>query len=109
MSKLRIVVERCGPGALRASQKLKPNLVDVILIDRRNYHLFQLLLHQPATGPLSPGEIATPIHAVLSPRGNTPALTSNRGARLIAGIAPAHVTFSRDVFKVRSAPEVTLQ
>ena len=49
-----------GFGGLRAAQSLKSDLVDVTLIDRRNYHLFQPLLYQVATGSLSPGEISAP-------------------------------------------------
>jgi NADH:ubiquinone reductase (H+-translocating) len=45
--------------------------VDVTLIDRRNYHLFQPLLYQVATGSLSPGEIAFPLRSVLSGQKNT--------------------------------------
>ena len=43
-----------GFGGLSAAQPLKPAPVDVTLIDRRNYHLFQRLLYQVATGSLSP-------------------------------------------------------
>ena len=41
------------------------------LIDRRNFHLFQPLLYQVATGSLSPGEISAPIRGVLSRQQNT--------------------------------------
>jgi hypothetical protein len=105
----KVVILGGGFGGLRAAQKLKPDLVDATVIDRRNYHLFQLLLHQLATGSLSPGEIATPLHVVLSPQKNTCVLIFNRRARLITGIAPADFNFSHDVSGVRSAPEVTLQ
>jgi len=43
----------------------------VTLIDRRNYHLFQPLLYQVATGSLSAGEIASPLRSVLSRQNNT--------------------------------------
>jgi NADH dehydrogenase len=46
-------------------------LVDVTLIDRRNYHLFQPLLYQVATGSLSPGQIAAPLRSALSKQKNT--------------------------------------
>src|SRR6201984_1770663 len=45
--------------------------VEVTLIDRRNYHLFQPLLYQVATGSLSPGEIAAPLRGVLGRQKNT--------------------------------------
>jgi NADH dehydrogenase len=60
-----------GFGGLSAAQHLNSNLVDVTLIDRRNYHLFQPLVYQVATGSLSPGEIASPLRSVLSRQKNT--------------------------------------
>jgi NADH:ubiquinone reductase (H+-translocating) len=45
--------------------------VDVTLIDRRNFHLFQPLLYQVATGSLSPGEISAPLRSILSRQENT--------------------------------------
>jgi NADH dehydrogenase len=48
--------------------------VDVTLIDRRNFHLFQPLMYQVATGSLSPGEIAAPLRGVLSRQKNTQVL-----------------------------------
>jgi NADH dehydrogenase len=50
---------------------LKSAPVDVTLIDRHNYHLFQPLLYQVATGSLSPGEIAAPLRSVFSRHTNT--------------------------------------
>jgi NADH dehydrogenase len=44
--------------------------VDITLIDRRNFHLFQPLLYQVATGSLSPGEICAPLRAILSRQKN---------------------------------------
>ena len=60
----RVVVIGGGFGGLQAVQKLRHADVDVTLIDRRNFHLFQPLVYQVATGALSPGEIATPLRAV---------------------------------------------
>ena len=56
--KYKVVILGGGFGGLAAAQKLKRAPVDVTLIDRRNFHLFQPLLYQVATGALSPGEIA---------------------------------------------------
>lgn len=67
----RVIIVGGGFGGLRAAQALKSKLVDVTLIDRRNYHLFQPLLYQVATGSLSPGEIAAPLRGVLSRQKNT--------------------------------------
>src|SRR5215467_3303174 len=69
--KHRVVILGGGFGGLAAAQKLKRAPVDVTLIDRRNFHLFQPLLYQVATGSLSPGEIAAPLRSVLSRQKNT--------------------------------------
>jgi NADH dehydrogenase len=67
----KVVIVGGGFGGLCAAQALKSELVDVTLIDRRNYHLFQPLLYQVATGSLSPGEIAAPLRSVLRRQKNT--------------------------------------
>jgi NADH:ubiquinone reductase (H+-translocating) len=67
----RVVIIGGGFGGLSAAQRLNSDLVDVTLIDRRNYHLFQPLLYQVATGSLSAGEIASPLRSVLSRQKNT--------------------------------------
>jgi len=68
--KHKVVILGGGFGGLAAAQKLMRAPVDVTLIDRRNFHLFQPLLYQVATGSLSPGEIAAPLRAVLSRQKN---------------------------------------
>jgi NADH dehydrogenase len=60
-----------GFGGLYAARALKRAPVDVTLIDRRNFHLFQPLLYQVATGSLSPGEISAPLRGILSEQKNT--------------------------------------
>jgi NADH dehydrogenase len=70
----KIVILGGGFGGLYAAQALKHADADITLIDRRNYHLFQPLLYQVATGSLSPGEIAAPIRGVLSEQKNTAVL-----------------------------------
>ena len=67
----KVVILGGGFGGLSAAQHLRSNRVDVTLIDRRNYHLFQPLLYQVATGSLSAGEIASPLRSVLSRQKNT--------------------------------------
>ncbi len=67
----RVVILGGGFGGLNAAQALKRSPVDVTLLDRRNFHLFQPLLYQVATGSLSPGEIASPLRAVLRRQKNT--------------------------------------
>jgi NADH:ubiquinone reductase (H+-translocating) len=66
-----IVILGGGFGGLNAAQKLGRAPAEVTLIDRRNFHLFQPLLYQVATGALSPGEIASPLRYVLNGRKNT--------------------------------------
>jgi NADH:ubiquinone reductase (H+-translocating) len=60
----RVVVVGGGFGGLQAVLNLRRAPVDVTLIDRRNFHLFQPLTYQVATGALSPGEIAYPLRAI---------------------------------------------
>jgi NADH dehydrogenase len=67
----RIVIIGGGFGGLNAAQKLGRDPAEVTLIDRRNFHLFQPLLYQVATGALSPGEIASPLRYVLNRSKNT--------------------------------------
>src|SRR5690242_12967113 len=70
----RVVILGGGFGGLYAARSLKRAPVAVTLIDRRNFHLFQPLLYQVATGSLSPGEVAAPLRAVLSRQRNTAVL-----------------------------------
>lgn len=70
----RVVILGGGFGGLYAAQKLKHAPVQVTLIDRRNFHLFQPLLYQVATGALSPGEISAPIRGLLARQKNTQVL-----------------------------------
>jgi len=72
--KHKVVILGGGFGGLYAAQALKRAPLDITLIDRHNYHLFQPLLYQIATGSLSPGEIAAPIRAVLNRQKNTTVL-----------------------------------
>jgi NADH dehydrogenase len=66
----RVVIVGGGFGGLYAARSLKHTAVDVTLIDRRNFHLFQPLLYQVATGALSPGEVASPLRYVLNRQKN---------------------------------------
>src|ERR1700724_1426754 len=67
----RVVIIGAGFGGLQAAKKLacKAN-VDLTVIDRTNYHLFQPLLYQVATAALSPADIAAPVRGVLRKRKN---------------------------------------
>jgi NADH dehydrogenase len=62
----RVVIVGGGFGGLQAALGLRRADVDVTLVDRRNFHLFQPLTYQVATGALSPGEIAYPLRAIFT-------------------------------------------
>lgn len=70
----RVVILGGGFGGLVAAQTLRRAKAQITLIDKRNFHLFQPLLYQVATGSLSPGEIAAPLRAVLSRQKNAEVL-----------------------------------
>lgn len=72
----RVVIIGGGFGGLKAAHQLKRAPVQLVLIDRRNFHLFQPLLYQVATGGLSPANIASPIRSVLR---------RHRNARVLLG------------------------
>jgi NADH dehydrogenase len=67
----RVVIIGGGFGGLYAARALNHADIELTLIDRRNFHLFQPLLYQVATGGLSPGEIASPLRYVLNRQKNT--------------------------------------
>ena len=57
----RVLILGGGFAGLNAAEKLKRAPVEVTLVDRRNFHLFQPLLYQVATAALSPADIAEPV------------------------------------------------
>jgi NADH dehydrogenase len=91
-----VVIVGGGFGGLYAAQSLKHAPVRVTLLDRRNFHLFQPLLYQVATGSLSPANIAAPLRAVLKKQANTRVLlaevidldVANRRVILTDGAVP---------------------
>lgn len=70
----RVVVIGGGFGGLYAAKALGRTAADVTLIDKRNFHLFQPLLYQVATGTLSPADISSPLRGILSDSKNTQVL-----------------------------------
>src|SRR5580700_5423756 len=70
-SSRKVVIVGGGFAGLSAAGGLRSAPVDVTVVDRRNYHLFQPLLYQVATGSLSPGEVAAPLRGVLGRQKNT--------------------------------------
>jgi NADH dehydrogenase len=65
-----VVIVGGGFGGLYAAKALASSGLPLTVVDRRNFHLFQPLLYQVAVGGLSPGDIASPIRAVLRKHGN---------------------------------------
>jgi NADH dehydrogenase len=84
-SRHRVVVVGGGFAGLQAVRKLARAPVDVTLIDRRNFHLFQPLVYQVATGSLSPAEIASPLRGVLKRQTNARVLLAE-----VSGFDLAH-------------------
>ena len=85
----RVVILGGGFGGLYATRALRRAPVQVTLLDRRNFHLFQPLLYQVATGGLSPANIATPLRNILKRQQNARVLLGEavgldpRGRRVI--------------------------
>lgn len=75
-SKPHVVIVGGGFGGLHAAQGLKDAEVDITLVDRRNFHLFQPLLYQVASAVLSPADIAAPIRRIFR---NQPNVTCMMG------------------------------
>lgn len=92
----RVVIVGGGFGGLYAAQRLRRAPVEVTVVDRRNFHLFQPLLYQVATGGLGTGDIAAPLRAVLKGQRNTRVLQGEvrdvdvaaRALRLHDGVIP---------------------
>src|SRR3954470_6201941 len=66
----RIVIVGGGFAGIAAARALKRCDADVVLIDRRNHHIFQPLLYQVATAVLAPSEIAAPIRQLATKQKN---------------------------------------
>jgi NADH:ubiquinone reductase (H+-translocating) len=81
----RVVVIGGGFGGEQAVAKLRHAAVEVTLIDRRNFHLFQPLTYQVATGALSPGDIAYPLREIFKRDQNVRVLMAEVAAFDLAG------------------------
>jgi NADH:ubiquinone reductase (H+-translocating) len=73
-SRHRVVILGGGFAGLYTAKALRKAPLSVSLVDKRNFHLFQPLLYQVATGALSPGDISAPLRSVLSRQKNTQVL-----------------------------------
>jgi NADH:ubiquinone reductase (H+-translocating) len=91
--KKRVVIIGGGFAGLAAAGALKRSNVDILLLDRRNHHIFQPLLYQVATAVLSPSEIAAPIRQLEAKQKNLSVLLAevkgiNTAARAVEVICP---------------------
>ena len=80
----RVVIVGAGFGGLAAAKQLRRTPVDIRIVDRRNFHLFQPLLYQVATAALNPSDIAYPIRSIFRKQSNVTQVLS-------AEIGRAHV------------------
>ena len=71
MSRIRVVVIGGGFAGINVVKSLKRAALDLLLIDKKNHHLFQPLLYQVASATLSPDNIATPLREIFSHQKNT--------------------------------------
>src|SRR5882757_3613675 len=67
----RVVIVGCGFGGLFCAQALKRVPLEIVVVDRNNYHLFQPLLYQVASAALSPADIAQSISSILRDQQNS--------------------------------------
>src|SRR5512143_115135 len=84
LARPHVVIVGGGFAGLNVARGLGGVPIDVTLIDRHNYHLFQPLLYQVAMAVLSPGDIATPIRAILSRERNVKVLFAEARAIKVA-------------------------
>src|SRR6516164_10649393 len=83
----RVVIIGAGFGGLEATKTLRRAPVEIILIDRQNYHCFQPLLYHVATAALSPADVAWPIRHILRQQTNaTVLMTEANGIDPVARI-----------------------
>ncbi len=92
--KHRVLIIGGGFGGLNAAQSLRNTDVAVTLLDKRNFHLFQPLLYQVATGALSPANIASPLRAVLRRQTN---VTTILGEAVGIDAVKRQVTLAEDI------------
>lgn len=80
MNPPRVVILGGGFAGLNAARSLRKAPVEVVLVDRENYHLFQPLLYQVATAALNPSDIAYPLRSALRRQNNASVLLADAEA-----------------------------
>lgn len=83
----RVVILGAGFAGVAAARALKRSDADVVLIDRRNHHIFQPLLYQVATAVLAPSEIAAPIRQLEAKQANLDVMLAD-----VVGVDLSHRT-----------------
>ena len=90
----RVVIVGGGFGGIQAALHLAHYPLDVTLVDRRNFHMFQPLSYQVATGALAAGEVCYPLRAIFKKRRNVRVLLAE-----VAG-------FDLDAHELQLSPKV---
>ena len=105
----RVIIVGGGFGGLYCARALRKAPLEVTLIDRRNFHLFQPLLYQVATGSLSPANIAAPLRALLQRQANTEVLMGEVRGFDLAGrrVLLADQAFEYDSLVVATGSETS--
>ena len=99
MTRPRVVIAGAGFAGLTCARGLKGAPVDVLMVDRNNYHLFTPLLYQVASAVLDPGEIARPVRQLIRPLHNADFLLAGvtgadfEGRRLLTDRGPLPYDF----------------
>ncbi len=107
-SRPRVVIVGAGFGGLEATKRLAKAPVDILIIDRHNYHLFQPLLYQVATAALSPADIAVPIRSILRDQANATMLLDevvgiDRAARCVISRDDGRISYDYLILATGSA------
>ena len=89
----KVVIVGAGFGGLDAAKALRRAPVDVVVVDRQNYHCFKPLLYQVATAALSPADVAWPIRHILRAQTNVTVLMEEvQGVDPARSLAPVAIT-----------------
>ena len=90
----KVVIVGAGFGGLNAARRLTRKPVNLVIIDKKNHHLFQPLLYQVATAGLNPSDIAFPIRSIFSRAKNTEVMMTEvtgvdkAGKRVLTSVGP---------------------